>query len=62
MTTLSWQAIRPVMVKEMSMYFGEFLRGDRGFDQFLNADFNFVTPGLALHQERRASQTLLLST
>jgi hypothetical protein len=41
------EAARPDLVREMQLYFMEFLRGDRPFDQFLTADFNFVNARLA---------------
>ena len=41
--------LRAAMQTEIYLYFTEFLRGDRPFDQFLTADVNFVNERLARH-------------
>ncbi len=41
--------LRGAMQAEIYLYFEEFLRGDRPFDQFLTADVNFVNDRLARH-------------
>ena len=40
-------ALRDAMANEMTLYFASFLRGERPFDQFLDADVNFVNARLA---------------
>jgi hypothetical protein len=47
--------LRQSMVKEMSLYFGEFL--DRSFDDLLSADLNFIDRRLAAHYQVRANPT-----
>ncbi|HTA21566.1 MAG TPA: DUF1592 domain-containing protein [Polyangia bacterium] len=41
--------LRAAMQTEIYLYFTEFLRGARPFDQFLTADVNFVNARLARH-------------
>ncbi len=43
------EPLRAAMSQEMYLYFDEFLRGDRPFDEFLDADVNFVNARLARH-------------
>jgi hypothetical protein len=42
-----WTSTQAAMVGELQRYFAEFLHGDRDLATLMNADFNFVNPGLA---------------
>jgi hypothetical protein len=44
-----WPAVQAAMVDELHLYFAELLHTDRDLATLLNADINFVTPGLARH-------------
>jgi hypothetical protein len=45
-----WDAeLASAMLREMELYFSEFLYGDRSWEEFLTADVNFVNARLAEH-------------